>query len=387
VGGVENAVISLARGLAALRSPTGQAEFRVTVVTLTDAGHFDDRTLPFRVFRKLSFLKLINLIRQADVVHVAGPSLTPLLLAYSTRTPLVVEHHGYQAVCLNGLLLQQPGASTCPGYFQERQYSKCVRCFAAETSLLRGIPKLLTMFPRQFVTRRADVNIAITRHVMDRQRLPHTQVVYYGIEDPLKGSIPGPPKAVQDTICFAYVGRFVGEKGLPVLLQAASLLHRQGISFRVLLVGDGQQRPELEEIIRREQLQEVVCITGYLRGEQLAAALQQIDVVVMPSLWEETAGLSAIEQMMCGKLVIASAIGGLREIVADGGLTFPPGDAVALAQHMRAVITEPSSFDNLRRVARSRSLRMFQLQTMINEHAAIYKRLSRSQLQEFAEHQ
>ena len=55
----------------------------------------------------------------------------------------------------------------------------------------------------------------------------------------------------------------------------------------------------------------------------------------MPSIWEETAGLAAIEQMLRGRLVIASDIGGLGEMVGDAAIKFPAGDAPTLADQMK----------------------------------------------------
>lgn len=378
VGGVETAVHLLARGLSEIRGANGEAGFEVTLATPSLRKDFDDAALPFRVVRGPGYLTLFKLIKRADVIHVAGPSLLPLWIAWCMRAPVVVEHHGYQAICLNGLLLRQPGATVCPGYFQARDYKKCLSCFAQETSWPRSMFKLLTMFPRGFLLRRVAANIAISRHLMNRQRLTRTDVVYYGIEDPLhaptQASVPDHPGA---ELCFAYVGRFVWEKGATVLLRAASLLRKEGLRFTVLLIGDGVQRPELEQLIQRENLSDTVTVTGYLRGADLATELERVDVVVMPSLCEETAGLSAIEQMMRGRLVIASAIGGLREIVEGAGLTFPAGDDVALAARMRAVIENPLHFLELGQMARKRSLELFQVQRMVDGHAAIYHRIWR----------
>src|SRR6266436_3609714 len=369
VGGVETAVHLLARGLAEIRGANGEAGFEVTLVTPNLREDFDDAALPFRVVRAPGYGTLLTLIKRADVIHIAGPCLVSLWIAWCMRTPAVVEHHGYQAVCLNGLLLRQPGATVCPGYFQARDYKKCLACFAQESSWPHSVFKLFTMFPRSFLLRRVAANIAISGHLMNRQRLGRTEVVYYGIEDPLPFSTKPPVVGHPGhELCFAYVGRFVWEKGVLVLLRAASLLREEGHRFRVLLIGDGAQRPELEQLIHRENLSDTVRITGYLRGEDLATELERVDVVVMPSLCEETAGLSAIEQMIRGRLVIASAIGGLREIVEGAGLTFPAGDDAALAARMRAVIENPLRFWELGQVARKRSLELFHVRRMINGH-------------------
>src|SRR5258705_7379673 len=97
VGGVETSILSLARGLCNLRADHGAPEFEVTLLTQTAAQFFDDSALPFAVVRKPTLLRLWRLMRNADVVHVAGPALLPLLLARAAHKPVVIEHHGYQA--------------------------------------------------------------------------------------------------------------------------------------------------------------------------------------------------------------------------------------------------------------------------------------------------
>jgi glycosyltransferase involved in cell wall biosynthesis len=93
-------------------------------------------------------------------------------------------------------------------------------------------------------------------------------------------------------------------------------------------------------------------------------------------VWEETAGLAAIEQMMRGRLVIASAVGGLDEIVGDGGLKFAPGDAHGLADCMRTVLEDRSVIDSYGRRARERALQLFVRDRMIQEHALAYREVA-----------
>src|SRR5262249_17439852 len=140
----------------------------------------------------------------------------------------------------------------------------------------------------------------------------------------------------------------------------------------------GPLRPELESLIRQYGLESLVRITGYVSGERLRAALRDVRVVVMPSVWEETAGLAAIEQMMRGRLVVASRIGGLAEVVDGAGITFPAGDAQALADAMQKVLKEPSVIDRVGQIARERALRLFGRERMIEDHARVYRRLLES---------
>lgn len=373
IGGVETIVESLAGGLAVLRNPDGTPSFDITVTTMIPAGKLDDTTFPFRVVRVPSALRLFGLIREADVIHIAGPSLMPLCWAWLLRKPVVLEHHGYQAICPNGVLIHQPDQKICPGYFQAGRYEKCWRCQHTQLSVSRSLLSLFLMFPRNWLAARVARNLAITRHVLERHKLPRMQVINYGIDHSIGSeestlfAAPGPRG-----LCFAFVGRFVPEKGVPVLLEAVRRLDQEGFAFEVRLIGDGPERGKFERIINTEQLQEHVRITGYLSGTPLLAALKDVGVVVMPSVWEETAGLAAIEQMMRGRLVIASAIGGLREVVDNAGMIFPPGDSAALAECMKKVIREPSLIDILGQQARQRAVDQYGRRRMLEEHVRVY---------------
>ncbi len=379
IGGVENALQSLAAGLAGLSTPDGLREFDVTVVTQTGGREFDDSAYPFRVRRQPNLTQLWRFIRESDVVHVAGPALLPLLLAFLGARPLVIEHHGYQAICPNGLLLQQPDGCICPGHFQAGRYGQCWNCQRTELSAVRAFASLLLMFPRHWLSQKAKANVAISRHVMERHALPRSSVIYYGINDFVSENrlISSAPQG-SARLCFAFVGRFVREKGMHLLLRAAAILRNEGHEFEVRLVGDGPLRPELESLIRQYALGSCVEITGYVTGERLTEALRDVRVVVMPSVWEETAGLAAIEQMMRGRLVIASRIGGLAEVIDGAGITFLAGDAEALADAMQKVLKNPSIIDGFGAIARERALRLFGRERMIEDHARVYRRLLES---------
>jgi glycosyltransferase involved in cell wall biosynthesis len=375
IGGVETIVLGLSRGLAELRIANGAPEFEITVVTETPAGNYDDPSLPFRVIRQPGLFYLWRLVRACDVIHAAGPALLPLFLARLAGKPAALEHHGYQAICPNGILVHQPDRSVCPGHFQAGRYAECLRCNARETSWPRSCRNLLLMFLRHALTRRAAANVAVSQHVMQRLAMPRSTVIYHGIDDPLSNASSSHPSPGR--ICFGYAGRLVPEKGIPVLVQAVKKLIGEGHQFDVRLIGDGDERPSLEEMIGREQLESCVQITGYLTGTALSDAIRDVQVLVMPSNWEETAGLAAIEQMMRGRLVIVSDIGGLGEIAGDAGLRFTPGNADALADCMRKVLRDPSLIESFGRRARERALRLFTRSRMTEGHARIYRGIFR----------
>jgi glycosyltransferase involved in cell wall biosynthesis len=371
VGGTQMVVQALAAGLAG-KSANG---IGVTVVTKQPPGGLDDRCFPFLVVRRPGLFTLFRLLRAADVVHLAGPALLPLALCVLLRKPVVIEHHGYQAVCPNGLLLYEPTKTACPGHFMAGRHGECIRCNAGQ-GRLRSFRMWLRTFPRRGLARRAPSNVAVTTHVAERLRLPRSRVIYHGTADRQRSQAgSGGTGAPPDEICFGYAGRLVSEKGLALLVEAAARLRAEGSAFRLKFVGEGPERARLEEQARARGLADRTVVTGMLSGEALELAVADIAALVMPSIWEETAGLAAMEQMMRGRLVIAADIGGLGEVVADAGLKFPPGDLDALCACLRQVLDRPEIVREYGAKARARALEFFQTERMVEEHRRLYREL------------
>ena len=103
VGGVETYVMLLARGLTRSQQKERGEEVKVIVVTPTPAGEMDDAVLPFRVARRPGPATLLRLLRQADIVHLAGPSLLPMLIALA-----ISQAGGGGASQLSGYLPERP---------------------------------------------------------------------------------------------------------------------------------------------------------------------------------------------------------------------------------------------------------------------------------------
>lgn len=360
VGGAETLALLLARG--------ASERVRLTVATRTPAGVTGDAAFPFAVVRRPRLQALTRLIRDADVVHLAGPVLAPLVMGHLLRKPVVVEHHGYQAVCPNGLLFLQPSNSPCSGRFMEARYGACVRCRASSVGWLAGVRSVLLTFPRRWLASHAS-NIAVSRHVARRLQLPGARIIYHGVPQPQAA----PPTACEAEVpTIGYVGRMVREKGLPVLLDAAAMLARDGHRCHLLIVGDGPERVELEQCAAR--LGVAAEFTGTLQGRSLEAAAGRIDVAVMPSIWEETAGLAAMEAMRRGTALIASATGGLSEIVQGGGILVEPGNAEALAEAISRLIENYGRRTALGEAARRRADSAFTVERMVEEHLELWSR-------------
>lgn len=365
VGGAQQAVAQLAQGLLM----TGH---RPTVVTKTPLGTFDDRNLGHEVVRQPRLIELWRLIGEADVVHLAGPAFIALMMGLLRRKSIVIEHHGYQAICPNGLLLYAPRQNACPGHFLAGRYGECVRCMATVNGWMTSLWQLLIAFPRRWMCCRVSTNTAISQHVESRLQLPRSRTIYYGIPD-VCGEAISPVPTSSEPICFGFVGRLVEEKGLIVLLEAARRVRERGYDFRLKFIGDGPQRARLEEQVLQNGLCSQVIFTGSLNGEALRKATADIAAVIVPSIMEETAGLAAIEQMMRGRLVIASDIGGLGEVVGETGLKFSAGNVEQLASCMQRALEEPGITHKIGVRARQRSLKLFTASRMVEEHVDLYR--------------
>jgi len=175
-------------------------------------------------------------------------------------------------------------------------------------------------------------------HGADAERI---QVMPFGVDVELFR--PAPPRpAAEGPIHLVSVGRLVWQKAHHLLLGACSRLRRQGIAFRLTIVGEGVERPALEALRARLGLDDVVDLPGAAPEAEVARALGRSDLFVLASV-SEGFGLVLLEAMACGLPVVAPALNGLPEVVADGveGRFFAPGSEEDLAAALAALAADP----------------------------------------------
>jgi glycogen(starch) synthase len=152
---------------------------------------------------------------------------------------------------------------------------------------------------------------------------------------------------------LVFVGRLVSDKGLDVLIDALAVLRESGVKTHLTVVGEGPERARLEKQIAELELQSWVEFVGRQSGLQLAQTLNRHKILVVPSRWREPFGVVALEAIACGCVVVGSEQGGLPEAINSCGMTFPNGDARALADILAALLQNPAQYDGLRRNASS----------------------------------
>ncbi len=142
---------------------------------------------------------------------------------------------------------------------------------------------------------------------------------------------------------FLFVGKLLHRKGLQFLLKACAILKQQGYqNYTLLIVGDGEQREELEAYSQNQGLTDFVNWVGWGNYDKLGAYFRTADVFVFPTL-EDIWGVVLLEAMAFGKPILCSKWAGSSELVVDGenGYIFDPYNPEKLAEYMRHFIDNP----------------------------------------------
>lgn len=131
------------------------------------------------------------------------------------------------------------------------------------------------------------------------------------------------------------------QKGVPTLLEAAALLKSRGVPFRLMIVGDGELRPQLEAQRTALGLGTDVEFTGW-RNDAVTALLPTFDIFVQSSYWEAMS-VVILEAMATRRPIVATTVGENPSVLADGqtALLVPPKDAVALADALAVALENP----------------------------------------------
>jgi glycosyltransferase involved in cell wall biosynthesis len=170
-----------------------------------------------------------------------------------------------------------------------------------------------------------------------------------------------------------YVGRLAPEKGVSILIKAvASLKCQQGKEIELCLVGDGEERPALVQLVKELGLTEVVVFEGYVSfGEWLFAHYRNADIFILPSLSEGTPNV-LIEAMAFGLPIVASRVGGCEELIRDRvtGILTEPGSIQSLQSAVQELLDDPALCARLGLAAQSsaREFMMEKQQELILNH-------------------
>lgn len=168
-------------------------------------------------------------------------------------------------------------------------------------------------------------------------------------------------------------GYFITEKGFSYLLKAMARAREVRDDVHLILVGDGPVEAELKAEADRLKLQDRVHFAG-LRHD-VDRFMSASDAVIVPSIWQEPAGLVVVEAMATGRPVIASRVGGIPEYLDEQacGLLVPPRDEAALADSILELLNHPELSESMGKAGRRRAERFFSMEKWVDDTIAIYE--------------
>lgn len=223
-----------------------------------------------------------------------------------------------------------------------------VHLHGSDVELARRVPRLARV-----ILRRAAVAVCVSAALAEEaRRLGASEVVVLpnGVEPPPRvGDEADPPEVL-------FAGRLAREKGVLELIEAAEGLN-------LVVVGDGPLRDRVPNV------------RGFVRREELARLYGRAAVVACPSL-REGFGVVCLEAMAHGRPVVASAVGGLLDLVVDGetGLLVPPGDVAALRSALQRLLGDRELRSRLGEAGRRRAAERFSWDAVTRQTVELYAR-------------
>lgn len=212
-------------------------------------------------------------------------------------------------------------------------------------------------------------------------RPPHLLAIPNGVDERRVASSADPAATraalglAADAVALVSPGRVVAGKGLEELLDAAATLRSAGRPVHLVVVGEGDLRPALEERARADDLAGAVTFTGF--REDVADLVAAADVVVLPS-HREGMSIAVLEGMAAGRPLVVSSISSNREVVADGACAalVAPGDRAGLVAAIAAVLDDPVAAGAMADRARDRFRAEYTAPAMSRRYLDLYSRVT-----------
>lgn len=195
-----------------------------------------------------------------------------------------------------------------------------------------------------------------------------------GISLPEPAPSPIPPLDPPTLLCLGRLQRI--HKGFDVAIAAMPAILARRPEVRMVVAGDGQDRGQLESLIDSLGLRDRVDLPGWVHPERVHEVIATSTLMLVPSRFEPF-GLVAAEAGASSRACIASNVGGLSEIVADGvtGRLVPPADPGALAEATLELLADPTRLEAMGRAARQRVESRYTHTRFVDQYERLYHQL------------
>ncbi len=318
----------------------------------------------FRMIYSLQAKKRLELLireTKPDIAHIhmidhqLSPSILDVLNEY--EIPVLQTVHQYKLVCPSYLFFNNRKKQICEkcldGHFYHPIVERCHKNSALVGLMLAiesTIHKKLHLYEKNidiFHVPSTFMGNKLKQGGVNKNKIEH---LFYSIiiNDYL-------PEYESDDY-FVYCGRLSIEKGVMTLLKAMKKI----TSSKLIIIGDGPQRKELETFVSKNNLNNVVFV-GYKSGSELKTLISRSKFLVLPSECYDNSPLSIYESFALGKPVIGSHIGGIPELINNEhcGLVFEPGNSEMLIEKINYLLKSKQRIVDLGKRARQRAEQEF----------------------------
>lgn len=168
---------------------------------------------------------------------------------------------------------------------------------------------------------------------------------------------------------------FIPQKGGDDLVRAVPAVLEQAPDMHLLMIGDGPELPRLKQIVADLGLAGHVHFTGLVSGDRMDSLLAESLITILVCTWGEAFSLVVLEFMACGKPMVATAVGGTPEAVADGetGLLVPPFSPDKIAEALITLLNDRALTERMGQAARRRAEELFDVERMVADTLAVYR--------------
>ncbi|MGB9679516.1 MAG: glycosyltransferase [Thermoanaerobacteraceae bacterium] len=174
--------------------------------------------------------------------------------------------------------------------------------------------------------------------------------------------------------------RLTPKNGVIYAVKAINNIIIEGYKVKLIIAGNGEEKISIEKYINEENIEDYVELLGSVDNNNMPDLFNKCDIIIIPSInvsnVEVATSIGAIEAMACGKPVIASNIGGLREIIIDGynGFLVPEKDPEAIAEKIKYIILNPELSKEIGQNARKTVEEKFSTEIAIKKYYDVYKK-------------
>ncbi len=296
----------------------------------------------------------------------------PIIKALREHRPHLVDlsHEPYSIACAEMLTLCRWFAPQAPIVMQTNQ------------NILRNYPPPFNWL-EQRAFRRVAAAYACSETVCEVLRAKGfdkpAPIVTFGVDtDAFRPPAAG-RKPLSTPLTIGFIGRMLPGKGLNVL--AGALAKLSGETWQLLVIGDGPERAGFERRLIESGLRERAEFTGAINFARVPEYFHEMDLMVIPTETtkriREQFGRVIVEAMASGVPVIGSTCGAIPEVIGDAGLVFPEGDADALAEAIRRMLTDEALRERLSAAGQAR-VEQYSWERVAEKTHELYRQVLRS---------